>query len=94
MPVGPVVAAFRVPVVQMMRNPAAGEHLGHSVGGAAILPRTTAGHESDVATRVLIEKPGVILVRQLVDWAYRLPPSERGLVKYLERLLCLYVNHV
>src|SRR5437773_132567 len=67
MPVGPVVAAFRAPVVQMMSNAAIPEDLGHSVGRPAVLPRTTAGHESDVATRVLVEKPGVMLVGHIVD---------------------------
>src|SRR5688500_8634513 len=32
MPVGPFVAAFRAPVVEMMSDPAAREHGGHLVG--------------------------------------------------------------
>src|ERR1700730_10635119 len=67
MPVGPFVSALRAPVVQMMSNAAISENLRHSVGGAAVLPRTTAGHKPDVATRVLVEKPGITLVRHVVD---------------------------
>src|SRR4029453_2553987 len=66
MPVGPFVPALRAPVVQMMRNAAIPQNLRHSVGRPAVLPRTTAGHESDVATRVLMEKPGIILVSHIV----------------------------
>src|SRR4030095_7363859 len=67
MPVGPFVPALRAPVVQMMSDAGIPERLRHSVGGAAVLPRTTAGHESDVATRVLVEKPGITLVGYVVD---------------------------
>src|SRR4029450_151685 len=67
MPVGPVVSPLRAPVVQMMSNAAIPENLGHSVGRPAVLPRTTAGHEPDIATPILVEKPGVILVRHIVD---------------------------
>src|SRR5213078_889138 len=67
MPVGPFVPALRAPVVQMMSNAAIPEDLGHSVGRPAVLPRTTAGHEPDVATRVLMEKPRVILVGHIID---------------------------
>src|SRR4029078_13053054 len=66
MPVGPFVAAFRAPVVQMMSNAAIPENLRHSVGRAAVLPWTTAGYESDVATRVLMEIPWVTLVGDIV----------------------------
>src|SRR5512132_602565 len=68
MPVGPFVPALRAPVVQMMRNASILKDLGHSVGRPAVLPRTTAGHEPDVATRVLVEVPGIILVSHIVDW--------------------------
>src|SRR5213593_2700787 len=67
MPIRPFVTALRAPVVQMMSNAAIPEDLGHSVGRPAVLPRTTAGHESDVATRVLVEIPGVTLVGDIVD---------------------------
>jgi hypothetical protein len=66
MPVRPFVPAFRAPVVQVMSNAAIPEDIGHSVGRAAVLPRTTARHESDVATRVLMEIPGVTLVGHIV----------------------------
>src|SRR5881628_2043927 len=51
----------------MMRNSAIPQDLGLSVGRPAVLPRTTAGHEPDVATAVLMEKPGITLVRNVVD---------------------------
>jgi hypothetical protein len=66
MPVGPFVPALRAPVVQIMSNAAIPEHLGHSVGRPAVLPRTTAGHEPDVAARLLVEVPGVTLVGHIV----------------------------
>src|SRR2546429_9731058 len=67
MPVGPFVPALRAPVVQMMSNVAVPEDLGHSVGRPAVLPRTTAGYEPDVATCVLMEIPRVTLVGHIVD---------------------------
>src|ERR1044071_1626785 len=67
MPVGPFVPALRAPVVQMMSDAAAPENLRHLVGRPAVLPRTTAGHEPDVATRVLMEQPGVTHVSHIVD---------------------------
>src|SRR2546430_11973919 len=66
MPVGPFVPALRAPVVQMMRNAAISEDLGHSVGGAAVLPRATAGHEPDAATPDLMQKPRGIQVVNVV----------------------------
>src|SRR2546430_1692726 len=66
MPVGPFVPALRAPVVQMMSDAAVPENLRHSVGWAAVLPRTTAGHKPDVATRVLMEIPGVTLAGHIV----------------------------
>ena len=66
MPVGPFVPALRAPVVQMMSNAAIPEDLRHSIGRPAVLPRTTAGHEADVATRVLMEIPRVTLVSHIV----------------------------
>src|SRR3954449_4375038 len=67
MPVRPFVPALRAPVVQMMSNAAIPQDLRHSVGGGAVLPWTRAGHEPDVATRVLMEKPWVTLVCHVVD---------------------------
>src|SRR6266576_3068586 len=66
MPVRPFVPTLRAPVVQMMSNAAIPEDLRHSVGRPAVLPRTTAGHQVDVATRVLMEKPRVTLVGDIV----------------------------
>src|SRR5213592_4179990 len=66
MPVGPFVTALWAPVVQMMSNAAIPEDLGHSVGRPAVLPWTTAGHEPDIATRVLMEIPRVTLVSHIV----------------------------
>src|SRR6266481_8515454 len=67
MPVRPFVPALRAPVVQMMSNAAIPEDFGHSIGRPAVLPRTTAGHEPNVATRVLVEIPRVTLVGHIVD---------------------------
>src|SRR4029453_15947053 len=67
MPVGPFVPTLGAPVVQMMSNAAIPEDLGHSIGRPAVPPRAPAGHESDVATRVLVEVPGIILVSNIVD---------------------------
>jgi hypothetical protein len=61
------VTALRALVVQIMSNAAVPEDLGHSIGRPAVLPRTTAGHESDVAIRVLVEIPGITLVGHVVD---------------------------
>src|SRR4051812_33464426 len=66
MPVRPFVTALRSPVVQMMSNTAIPENLRHSIGGSAVLPRTRAGDQSDVATRVLLEVPGITLVSHVV----------------------------
>jgi hypothetical protein len=67
MPVGPFVATLRAPVVQMMGDPPVPENLGHSVGRAAVLPRTAAGREVNVAGRVLMQIPGIVLVGHIVD---------------------------
>src|SRR6266513_514609 len=67
MPVRPFVPALRAPIVEMMSNAAIPQNLRHSIGRPAVLPRSTAGHESDVATRVLVEKPGITLVGHIVD---------------------------
>ena len=67
MPVRPFVPALWPPVVQMMSNAAVLEDFRHSVGRPAILPRSTAGYESDVTTRVLMEIPRLILVGHIVD---------------------------
>ena len=67
MPVRPFVPALRTPIIEMMSNAAIPQDLGQSVGRSAVLPRATAGHEPDVATPVLVEKPGVILVGHIVD---------------------------
>src|SRR5213595_2183904 len=66
MPVRPFVPTLRAPIVQMMSNAAIFEDLRHSVGRPAVLPRTTPGHEPDVATRVLMEIPCVTLVSHVV----------------------------
>src|SRR6267378_4441922 len=52
MPVRPFVPALRTPIIEMMSDAAIPEHLGHSIGRAAVLPWTRAGHEPDVATAV------------------------------------------
>src|SRR4029078_3302714 len=67
MPVGPFVSAFRTPVVEMMRYSAALEDLRNTVGRAAVFPRAGTGREVKVATPVLVEKPGIVLVGHIVD---------------------------
>src|SRR5204862_1686227 len=66
MPVRPFVPTLRAPIVQMMSSAAIFEDLRHSVGRPAVLPWTTACHEPDVATRVLMEIPWVSLVSHVV----------------------------
>jgi len=61
------VPALWAPVVQMMSDPAGREHGGHLVSRPAVLPRSTASREMDVATPVLVEKPRVMLVGHIVD---------------------------
>ena len=66
MPVGPFVTALRAPVVEVMSNAAIPENLRHSIRRPAVLPRTTASYQMDVATRVLMEIPRVTLVSHVV----------------------------
>src|SRR6478752_6210078 len=66
MPVRPFVPALRTPIIEMMSNAAIPQDLGHSVGRPTVLPWTSAGHEPDVAARILVEKPGVILVGHII----------------------------
>src|SRR5215475_7299915 len=98
MPVGPFVTALRTPVVQMMSNAAVPEDLGHSVSRPAVLPRTTAGYESDIATRVLMEIPRVTLVGHIVDRVIEVEvvvvhPVHRipHIINARERVAALYV---
>src|SRR6266550_8554940 len=51
----------------MMSNPPAREHGGKLVGRPAVFPWAATGREVDVATRVLVEKPGIVLVSHIVD---------------------------
>src|SRR5688572_32179069 len=67
MPIGPLVSAFRTPIVEMMSNPPAREHGGHLVGRAGHFPRATASREVDVTTPILLEMPRVVLVGHVVD---------------------------
>src|ERR1044072_3025650 len=66
MPVRPFVSALWTPIVQMMIDAAVPQDLGHSVGRPAGLPWTTPGGEPDIAARVMIEEPWVVLVRHVV----------------------------
>ena len=61
MPVGPVVAAFLTPVVQVMSGAAFLSTSDMRQAGPAVLPLTTAGHKPGVATGVLVEKSGGML---------------------------------
>src|SRR3954451_18311625 len=66
-PVRPVVAAERAPVVEVMANAAARQDGRHSIGFVAALPWPAAGHEVDVARRQVAELPWVGCVRHLID---------------------------
>jgi hypothetical protein len=60
MPLGPFVAAFRAPVVEVMISAGAGKDFGHFVGGAGNFSRAGAGGEVDVAGRELFAEPGIM----------------------------------
>ena len=62
MPVRPFVPALRTPIIEMMSNAAIPQDLGHSVGRSAVLPRASAGHEPDVAARILVEYHSAVCV--------------------------------
>src|SRR3954464_7049909 len=66
-PVRPVVAAERAPVVEVMANAAARQNVRHSIGFIAALPWPAAGHEVDVARRQVAELPWVGCVGHVID---------------------------
>src|SRR5256885_4818572 len=51
----------------MMSDPPAREHGGKLIGRPAVFPWAATGREVDVATPVLVEKPGIVLVGHIVD---------------------------
>src|SRR5438094_10190624 len=51
----------------MMSDPPAREHGGKLIGRPAVFPWAATGREVDVATPVLVEKPGIVLVGHVVD---------------------------
>src|SRR5713101_7347058 len=61
------MAALRAPVVQRVANAFARKNFGEAVGGPAVLPRTRAGAEVNVATRDLLIEPGITGVRKVVN---------------------------
>jgi len=68
LPVGPVVAAFRTPVVQRMPDSLARKNLGQAIRGAAVLPLAGTRAEVDVARGKLPQKPGIAQIRQIINW--------------------------
>src|SRR3954466_1383165 len=66
-PIGPFVAAFWAPIVQVMGNAGAGEDFRHCVGGTRHFPRAAASCEVDVASCELLKEPGIVLVCHVVD---------------------------
>src|SRR5678816_3287544 len=66
-PIGPFVAAFRTPIVEVMSYPGVPENLGHLIGRTRHFPWATAGGEVDVATGELFSEPWIVLVRHVVD---------------------------
>ena len=67
LPVGPIVAALRTPVVHRVADVFAVEDFGESIGGAAMLPLAGAGNEMDIAGGELFVIPGVGEVGEVVD---------------------------
>jgi len=66
-PVGPIVAAFRAPVVEVMIYAASLEDFRHLVGRAAVFSGTAAGREVNVAGCELFANPGIMLIGHVID---------------------------
>src|SRR5260370_5622408 len=67
LPVRPVVAALRAPVVQRVTDTFAGENFGEAISRPAVLPLTRAGAEVNVTTCDLVIEPGIAGVRKIVN---------------------------
>src|SRR5437764_8373545 len=66
-PVRPIVPAEWTPVVEMVRDAAAGENVRQAVRLAAVLERAGAGRQMDVAAGELREQRWIAEVRKIVD---------------------------
>src|SRR5262249_6668317 len=66
LPIGPVVASQRAPVVERMTNAFARKEFGKAIGGTTVLPRAVASRKMDVAGRQLLIDPGVAEVCDVV----------------------------
>src|SRR6266567_9335018 len=58
-PVRPVVAALLAPVVEVMRNPAAGENPRQAIRLFRLLPEARARRQMDVAAREMVQRPRI-----------------------------------
>src|ERR1700720_1021269 len=67
LPVRPVMAALRSPVVERVADPLAGQNFREAVGGPAVLPGARTGADVNVATGDLLIEPGIAGVREVID---------------------------
>src|SRR6266567_1643588 len=67
LPIRPVVAALRTPVVQRVADSFAGKNFGEAVRGRAVFPRTGAGGNVNVATGNLLIEPEITRVGKVID---------------------------
>src|SRR5260370_22016016 len=67
LPVRPVVATLRAPVVQRVTDTFAGENFGEAIGRPAVLPRTRGGAKVNITTCDLVIEPGIAGVRKVVN---------------------------
>src|SRR5712664_194462 len=67
LPVRPIVAALRAPVVQRVADAFAGKNFGEAVGRPAVFPRTRTGAEVNVAACDLAVEPGIASVCEVID---------------------------
>src|ERR671910_278502 len=67
LPERPVVAALRPPVVQVVPDAFPRQHSRERVRVTALLPRTGAGHNPQLAAGQLLVKPRIVEVGDVVD---------------------------
>src|SRR6266567_1541684 len=67
LPIRPVVAALRTPVIQRVADSFAGKNFREAVRGRAVFPRTGAGGNVNVATGNLLIEPGITRVGKVID---------------------------
>src|SRR5260370_22643391 len=67
LPIRPVVAALRAPIVQQVPDSLAGKNFREAVRGSTVLPRARAGGNVNVATGNLLVEPGIARVGKVID---------------------------